>query len=408
MSRPRLWVASELYYPEETSTGYFLTRIAEGLTPTFDVRVISGRPAYSERGVAVTRDEVKGGATIHRVGATRFDKDRLALRILNLVTFSVGAFFYALGHIQRGDRVLVVTNPPTLPLVLMLAGKLRGAGLTLLVHDIYPDVLAATRMMDRGGLTFRALDAGAAWLLRRFGSVVVLGRDMAELIGAKPGVAHERIVIIPNWADLDLIRPADRDGNALRRDLGLESKFVVQFSGNIGRTHDLAAVVSAAERLRQREDIHFLLAGYGGKLSAVGEDIRRRGLTNVTILPRQPRERLSTMLACSDLTVIALVADMFGISVPSRMYNVMAAGVAIAAIADPRSELARVVKENNAGWVLPEGGDGLAALVEQLAGDPRCAVARARGENGRSRVERTYTLERVIADYTLLLVADRR
>ncbi|MCH2486795.1 MAG: hypothetical protein MK010_03505, partial [Erythrobacter sp.] len=80
MPKPRLWVVSELYYPEQTSTGYFLTRIAEGLTDAFDVQVICGKPSYSERGVATLRREHRKGTTIHRMWATHFNKDRLALR----------------------------------------------------------------------------------------------------------------------------------------------------------------------------------------------------------------------------------------------------------------------------------------------------------------------------------------
>jgi len=83
--RQRLWVVSELYYPEQTSTGYFLTCIAEGLAPDFDVRVICGQPTYSERGHNAPRREIRNGTIIHRMRATHFDKDRLFLRFINLI-----------------------------------------------------------------------------------------------------------------------------------------------------------------------------------------------------------------------------------------------------------------------------------------------------------------------------------
>src|SRR6185312_10860235 len=111
MKRPRLWVVSELYYPEETSTGYFLTRIAEGLAGRFEVHAVCGRPSYSQRGTVVPWHEAHHGVEIHRMRATLFDKDRIIGRLLNVATFSLAASLFCLMQLRRGDRVLVVTNP---------------------------------------------------------------------------------------------------------------------------------------------------------------------------------------------------------------------------------------------------------------------------------------------------------
>ena len=94
---------------------------------------------------------------------------------------------------------------------------------------------------------------------------------------------------------------------------------------------------------------------------------------------------------------------MKGISVPSRMYNVMAAGTPIIAIADPQSELALAVTEEGAGWLLPPGDDAaLAALIEELATEAGAAEARLRGANGRRAVEQKYTLDQILARYRAL------
>ena len=396
----RVWVASELYYPEDTSTGYFLTRIAEGLAGTFDVHVICGRPSYSARGLRVTATEQRAGTTIHRMPATRFDKDRLLLRLVNAATFTIVTFVFALLRLRRGDVVLVVTNPPTLPAVIVAAARLRGARTTLLVHDVYPEILAATGIVARDGAPYRVLAALFAKLARACDTIVVLGRDMRDVMAAKLGPAGPAVVIIPNWGDIDTIDPAARDANALRCKLGLDGKFVVQFSGNAGRTHDLDAVLDCAAASSDRDDVHFLLIGYGGKFAGVADRIARRGLTNITLLPRQPRDVLATMLTGSDLTVIPFIEGMIGLSVPSRMYNVMAAGVPIAAMTDARSELALVVAETRCGWILAPGDAGaLAALTKDLAAGRAMGEARQRGDAGRRAAEADYTIDRVIARY---------
>lgn len=398
--RRRLWVASELYYPEETSTGYFLTAIAEGLTGSYEVRAIAGRPAYDKLGIAVAQRERHHGVDIHRLPGVHGGKDRLIRRGFNLVVFAAAAFLFALRHFRRGDFALVVTNPPALPFAIYAAAKLRGAKTILLVHDVYPEILAATKFLTRTSWLYRLLDSAFAGLLRRCDRVVVLGRDMRELLAAKMGNRADRLTIIPNWADVELVTPATRDANLLRADLGLDGKFVVQVSGNIGRTHDLDVILEVAAVLRQNQAVRFLLVGQGGKLASIDAAIADRGLANVTVLPRQQRDQLATMLTCSDLTIIPFVDNMLGLSVPSRMYNIMAAGVPIAAVADPRSELALVITETGCGWVVPTG-DALAALIARLATAP--AEARSRGDAGKFAVEASYTFAVIIAAYRRLL-----
>lgn len=404
MPLPRLWVVSELYYPEQTSTGYFLTRIAEGLAQTMPVAVVSGQPTYSEHGQRAPAREERGGVRIHRVGATHFGKDRLALRALNILTLTLSVAWFALVHFRRGDRLLVVTNPPTLPPLLGLIARWKGMDAHLLVHDVYPEVLAATGFLRGDGLAYRLLAHVFAATFRLYGSIVVLGRDMAEVVRAKLGGEGARIAIIPNWGDLDEIVPLPRGANPFVAANAIDAPCVIQFSGNIGRTHDVETILAAARRLRDRRDIAFVFVGYGGKTGAVAEAVASGDLPNVRLLPRQPRDMLGPMLASATATIISFVGDMKGLSVPSRMYNVLSAGTPIVAIADPGSELALVVDEEQAGWVLAPGDvDGLVAVVERLASPQGMAEAARRGANGRAAVAARYTLGSVIDRFRMLV-----
>ncbi|MFM9977241.1 MAG: glycosyltransferase family 4 protein [Sphingomonadaceae bacterium] len=400
---PRLWIVSELYYPEQTSTGYFLTRIAEGLADDFDVQVVCGQPSYSERGVRAVRRETRNGTTIHRLASTHFDKDRLLLRLINAVSLTIAAFFFALRHFRKGDRVLVVTNPPTMPAVIGLAARLKRTRAALLVHDVYPELLAATGLIGRTSLIYRLLARMFRLTYRLFGDVIVLGADMAEIVESKLGAGHaSRITIIPNWGDIDEVVPIDRNANDFRQAHGMGDRFVVQFSGNIGRTHDVELLLEAARLIEDRVDIVFLFVGYGGKAAMLTEPAAAR--PNVCFLPRQPRERLGAMLAASDVTVIPFVDGMYGISVPSRMYNVMAAGVPIIAAADASSELAQTIDRLGAGWVLsPRTPNALATMVRALAEPEGMREIARRGAAGRAGVERFYALDAILAQYRNLL-----
>lgn len=404
-SKPRLWVISELYYPEETSTGYFLTRIAEGLTSQFSVHVLCSRPTYSERQVAVSWRERRGGVNIRRMRSTRFHKDSFSGRVLNLVGFTLAITASCMGSLRRGDRVLVVTNPPTIPPIVGLIARLKRARAFLLVHDVYPEVLVAAGIIDKGRPAARLLGCLTAMTYRFYEKVIVLGRDMAAITRSRLPGREARVTIITNWADLDEVRPLEFAQNPFARMHNAGCGTVIQFSGNIGRTHDVESILATARELVDRNDIRFQFVGTGGKAKLVRESDAI--LPNIMYLPRQPRALLGPMLAAADAVVIPFVDRMLGVSVPSRMYNVMAAGTPIVAMAHPDSELARVVVEESCGWVVSPGDvQGLAAVAREIASEEGRLEAQRRGMRGRAAAVRRYSLSHILEQFTVLLSAE--
>ncbi|HYC49934.1 MAG TPA: hypothetical protein VEB19_02375, partial [Gemmatimonadaceae bacterium] len=140
-----LWIVSELYYPEETSTGRLLTQLAEGLAaslgPDWRVRAICSQPTYEARGTRAPARERRAGVEIFRCRGTTFRRDRLWRRLANVLTISGALVLRLLRGVHRGDVVLVVTNPPLLPFGVTAVCRLRGARCALIVHDVYPEVL---------------------------------------------------------------------------------------------------------------------------------------------------------------------------------------------------------------------------------------------------------------------------
>ncbi len=119
--KKNLWVVTELYYPEETSTGYYLTKIAEGLTDNFNVKVLCGQPNYSGRGIHAPKREVHKDVKIFRAFGTTLDKNVILFRLVNMLTLSFSVFFKALLNFKKKDRILVVTTPPSLPFIAAFA-----------------------------------------------------------------------------------------------------------------------------------------------------------------------------------------------------------------------------------------------------------------------------------------------
>lgn len=394
----RLWVISELYYPEETSTGYYLTRIAEGLTGKFEVMAVSGQPNYSARGTKAPKREVRNNVRIFRVWGTTLNKNVIAFRLINMITLGLSVFFTALRRFRSGDRVLVVTNPPTMPFIVAVVSLFRGASYTLLIHDNYPEILIAA-----GKVTDSSYFAGLMaylnrWLYKYAAKIIVVGRDMLELMTRKTQGLDVPIVVIPNWAELESVHPAPKAENALLGELKLKDKFVLLYAGNMGPPNDVESIVDAAEILMPEGNFHFVFLGAGVKKPWLVREVSKRALSNITILDPKPRSEQVNFLNACDVALVSLVDKMLGVSVPSRTYNILAAGKPIIGLTQPGSEIARVVEEEQVGWIAPPGDpEKLVTVVREAAS--MMDELPAMGRRARAAAESKYCLETAIESY---------
>ncbi|MEZ5425536.1 MAG: glycosyltransferase family 4 protein [Pyrinomonadaceae bacterium] len=348
-----LWVITELYYPEVTSTGYYLTGIAEGLARNFRVKVICGPPNYQARGEKVPARETHKGVEIRRVRATTLNKNVILFKLINMVTLGASIFFKALLDFRSGERVLVVTTPPSLPFVTALASLIRGTSYVLLIHDNYPEILVAAGKTRENSFLVRFLGFCNRWLYKYAAKIIVVGRDMERLLEEKTRGLDIPLKVIQNWAELDQVEPAPREENGLLQSLGLEDRLVFLYAGNMGYPNDLESIVECAARLREDERFHFLFLGTGVKRNWLEKVKMEKGLENLTLLDPRPRSEQKIFLNACDVALVSLVRKMRGVSMPSRTYNILAAGKPILAITEKDSELDRVVREEGVGWVVP-------------------------------------------------------
>ena len=298
--------------------------------------------------------------------------------------------------------MIVVTNPPALPFVAFLVCKLRGARLILRIEDVYPDAMIAAGMVGRDSFVVRMLNVLHRFLYSNVDRVIVLGRDMLQLVEGKVLRKAGHISIITNWADVDTVLPGERTSNPLLQRYGLTEKFVVQYSGNMGRTHDLESLVACARILEKEQAVQFLFIGSGAKEQWLRKTTEELRVSNITILPPQPRSELKISLNACDLAVISFVPGMSGVSVPSRMYNILAAGKPILALAGADSELARLIVEEGVGFVVPPGSPDLAAraIIEAVTNRP---ALEAMSRRARTLVVERYSHHHIMAKFEDLL-----
>jgi glycosyltransferase involved in cell wall biosynthesis len=351
-----LWILTEVYFPEEISTGYYLTSIAEGLAKTRRVKVLTGQPKHMSRGTRAPACEYRNEVEIHRAWGTTLDKNILIFRLINMATIGFSMFWRSLRLFRAGGQVLVVTAPPSLPVTTTIACMVRGASLTLLVQDSYPEILVAVGTARQGSFFVSMIDLVNRWVYKYASKIIVMGRDMKELFERKTSGLDIPVVVIPNWSDIDTISPEPRATNQLLRELGIAEKFVLLYAGNIGHPTDVETVMGAARLLDDRPEFHFVFIGDGAKKKWVKDQAAL--LRNTTVLDYRPRAEQNIFLNACDIGLVALIKGMWGTAMPSRTYNIMAAGKPVLALTDDESELARVIDEERIGWHIEPGNSG--------------------------------------------------
>jgi glycosyltransferase involved in cell wall biosynthesis len=342
--------------------------------------------------------------SIERVWSTTFHKDNLVGRFFNGVTTSLSITLRALRRIRRDDGVLVVTNPPLLPFLVLLVCRLRGARCVLLVHDVHPEQMVAFGMLREGSAMVRIIKFATGWLYRHLAHVVVIGRDMAQVVRRKAGTPDVPITVATNWADDDVVQPRPKRESAMLQRLGWTDAFVVQYAGNMGRPNAIELIVEAATILRDDPRIRFLFVGSGAKLSWLQREVAARRLANVVVEKPVPRSEQTALLSACDVGIVPLIPGMLGLGVPSRTYNVLAAGRPLVAIAHPESEVAQLVREEHVGWAVADTASP-EELVATLRAAARMPVTEMEGLRRRARdvAVNRYGRERILAHFDAVL-----
>jgi colanic acid biosynthesis glycosyl transferase WcaI len=362
------------FYPDHSATSQMLSDLAFHLAAREQlVHVITSRQRYDDSAAALPRFEVVRGVAVHRVWTSTFGRDRLLGRAFDYLTFYLFAAVRLAGLLRKGDVVVAKTDPPLISVPAAFVARLRGVRLVNWVQDLFPETA------ERLGLRFAAGPVGACmrwWRnlsLRAAQLNVVVGERMRAVVeGFVPGSTE----VIHNWADGSSIRPIAQESNRLRSEWGLEGKFVVGYSGNLGRAHDFGTIIDAAARLREESGILFLFIGDGSQREALERKASAHGLTNVLFKPYQSRTALAESLSVADLHLVSLRPELEGLIVPSKFYGIAAAGRPTIFVGDHEGEVARLIAAHGCGLTVPtEDADALVEAVLSLRDDPERVVA---------------------------------
>lgn len=242
----------------------------------------------------------------------------------------------------KGAHLFLVSNPPMATLLPLLCRNRYS----LLIYDVYPDALSEYRIFSERHLLIKWWKKANRKIYENADSIFTLSEGMRQLMGQY--TSTDRINVVPVWTDNTFLQPISKSENPFIVEQGLQDKFVVMYSGNLGKTHELGILVDLAADLEQA-DVFFLLIGGGDQYKALEERIALCGLSNIRLLPWQPTVQLPYTLAAADIGVVSLGKEASRLSMPSKTFNLLSVGCPILGIAAAESALNQLIFEHQIG-----------------------------------------------------------
>ncbi|MBI1399418.1 glycosyltransferase family 4 protein [Hyphomonas sp.] len=400
---PRIIFVNRYFHPDISATSQMLTDVAIGLAALGrPVRVLTSAMMYDDASIRLPARELVEGVSVRRVPTTRFGRAGLIGRSLDYLSFYLSSFMRVLQDAQKGDVIVIKTDPPLLSVPLGLAARVRGAKTVNWLQDVFPETAQALGVgLASGPIGWIARQARNR-SLRRASRNVVIGECMAQKVRLF-GAPQSSIRLVPNFCDDTAIQPAPAADNVLRASWGFSpSDFVIGYSGNLGRAHDLNTILGAAEALRDLDQVKFLFIGGGHLRAQLKEEAEKRSLSNIVTRPYQPRDQLGLSLCIPDVHWVSLLPALEGLILPSKLYGIAAAGRPLLMVGDPDGDIGRIVREHRFGSVVPVGAiETLSGRIRSWHASPDLLLQM--GRNARAYIETHASRDRVIAQWSALL-----
>jgi len=365
----RLFFINRFYYPDHGATAQILSDVAEHLAASgWQVHVLTSRLSYSDPRTRYQHRASRKGVKIIRLPTTGFGRGNLIGRTIDYLSFYVACVFGVLKHVRKADLIVIKTDPPMLSVPVSFAARLKRAHSINWIQDLFPDVADELGVPLARGWIGKGLKILRNRSFRTAVTNIVIGERMAERLAGE-GIVKDQIRIIPNFTDDTTIHPGPMGWQDLRRAWGYKDEdFVIGYSGNLGRAHEVATMLDAAQHLHDNPRIKFLFVGGGHLRQQVEAEVELRQLTSVSFQPYQPRATLAASLSVPNMHWISLQPQLEGLVLPSKLYGAAAVGRPICMIGDKDGDIGRIIAKHNIGYCFEPGeSDALARMILDLA-----------------------------------------
>lgn len=394
----KFWLISQLFYPDETSTGYVMTKIAETLTDIGQVNVICGSSDYQSKKL-ISNEKLNEKIKLLRIQTPSLNKNKLLNRVFVFFYFTTSVFFKIIFRVKKNETIVLVTNPPTLLFVVGLMKKVVRFNLIIILQDIFPENAAASGILNKKSFFYKLILSFVNFGYKQADKLIACGEDMAQYFILK-GINSNKISVIPNWADHKFIYPSSKIDRNEYFNIDLKDKIIIEFAGNIGRVQGLENFLKLFGKVKN-DKLALIIIGDGANKYFLEEYIKEKNLKNVFMFNSKPRKEQNDFLNSCDIGLVTLCEGMFGLGVPSKVYNIMSAGKPILYVGDKYSEVDNYISRNKIGWSFDWSEEK--KLIEFLNNISQIEEIENIGYNARSFVLNHFTQEKVLSQYKEVL-----
>lgn len=367
--KKKLLIYAHYYVPDVASTGQILRELAEGMLDTFDITVICVVPSYSgkiEEAYKTKKyyEETINGVKVLRIRVPEFSKANKMSRIRNILGYFFGAMS-ATFKVGKQDYVFSISQPPILGGLLGVWGKwMKHAKFIYNIQDFNPEQTMAVGY-SKNKLVLKAMMWFDKFSCRRSNLIITVGRDLVETMQKRfKGKKVPKTVMINNWIDEEEIYPlpSDHEGVvAFKKRYGLEEKFVIMYSGNIGLYYDLENLIKVVEKFKpgtrtaDGKEVAFAFVGEGSILDELKRYVEEHQMSNVVFIPYQKKEELIYSLNAGDVHWCVNADGIKGVSCPSKFYGIAAVGKPVLGVLEEGAEVRLIIEEAGCGLVSEPG-----------------------------------------------------
>jgi glycosyltransferase involved in cell wall biosynthesis len=404
----RILILTQYYPPETGAPQNRLSDLAGRLSGSgHQVTVLTALPNYPRgeifgdyRGRALIEEHC-GEIKIIRTWIYASKRKSFCRRLLNYFSFVASSFALGVWKVGRQDVVMVESPPLFLGISGYLLSFCKNAKLVFNVSDLWPESAIAMGMVTNPWI-IRASRWLEEFLYKR--SVLITGQTQGIVDNIRSRFGDKRVALITNGVDVKAfsLGANGEQKDAIRREFGLEKRFVVGYAGLHGLAQCLETVLRAAALVREHKEILFVFFGDGPEKEKLLRFAKELDLENVRFLPSQPTSRMPQIIQTFDLALVPLKKlELFKGALPSKMFEAMAAAVPLIVTAD--GEARELLGRAQAGIsVEAENPEAMARAVLQLFQDEE--RLKTFGIRGRQYVMQHYNREKIAKDFERLLI----
>lgn len=414
MSKKNLLIYAHYYVPDTASTGQILRELAEGMLDKFNITVICVVPSY----LGTIEDKYKtkkyyaekiNGVKVLRIRVPEFSKTNKVSRVKNILSYFFGAMAATM-KVGKQDYVFSISQPPILGGLLGVWGKwMKHAKYIYNIQDFNPEQVLAVGY-SKSKLITNAMMWFDKFSCKRSDLIITVGRDLVQTVYNRfKGKKVPKTVMINNWIDEKEIYPLPEKHprvQEFKKKYGLEDKFVIMYSGNIGLYYDLENLMKVIEKFKpgtktdDGREVVFAFVGAGSVLDKLVAYKEEKQMENVVFIPYQDKAELIYSLNAGDVHWCVNAKGIKGVSCPSKAYGIMAAGKAILGVLETGTEVRGLIEESVCGKCCEPGeyaevAEQIQWFIERAATDE----VKEMGLRGRAYLEKHLTREVSVNQY---------